>query len=170
MGCWWKDGDGGGKVARGRWNFWSSPQLLTCCHPSQLLAASDLSCDLVTAQPSHFVPSPSDYPFGHLTSAERPSYLWVAAHLSDFVPCWLALAQWPRPVSEWVRSGLRESCWVGAHLWPSAQTAGGETAWLLLSNEDVDNILSKKFKPYSSHILDIYFEKLGFTSTFGQTC
>ena len=38
-GCWWEDGDGGGKVARGRWKFWSSPQLLTCCHPSQLLAA-----------------------------------------------------------------------------------------------------------------------------------
>ena len=37
-------------------------------------------------------------------------------------------------------------------------------------NRDVDNILSKKFKPFSSHILDIYFEKLSFTSTFGQTC
>ena len=38
-------------------------------------------------------------------------------------------------------------------------------------NRDVDNILSKKFKPSSSHILEIYFEKkLGFTSTFGQTC
>ena len=27
--------------------------------------------------------------------SERPSYLWVAAHLSDFVPCWLAVALWP---------------------------------------------------------------------------
>ena len=39
-----------------------------------------------------------------------------------------------------------------------------------INNRDVDNILSKKFKPSSSHILEIYFEKLGFTSTFGQTC
>ena len=39
-----------------------------------------------------------------------------------------------------------------------------------INNRDVDNILSKKFKPFSSHILDIYFEKLSFTSTFGQTC
>ena len=37
-------------------------------------------------------------------------------------------------------------------------------------NRDVHNILSKKFKQFSSHILDIYFEKLSFTSTFGQTC
>ena len=35
----------------------------------------------------------------------------------------------------------------------------------------VDNNLSKKLKPSSSHILEIYFEKkVGFTSTFGQTC
>ena len=33
-----------------------------------------------------------------------------------------------------------------------------------INNRDVDNILSKKFKPFSSHILDIYFEKLSFTS------
>ena len=26
-----------------------------------------------------------------------------------------------------------ESCWVDAHLWPSVQTAEGETAWFLLS-------------------------------------
>ena len=37
-------------------------------HLSCLLPSSDLSFDLVTAQPSDFVPSPSDYPFGHLTS------------------------------------------------------------------------------------------------------
>ena len=41
---------------------------------------------------------------------------------------------------------------------------------LVTENRYVDNILSKKFKPFSSHILEIYFEKLGFTSTFGQTC
>ena len=28
-----------------------------------------------------------------------------------------------------------------------------------INNRDVDNILSKKFKPSSSHILEIYFEK-----------
>ena len=29
-----------------------------------------------------------------------------------------------------------------------------------INNRDVDNILSKKFKPSSSHILEIYFEKM----------
>ena len=28
-----------------------------------------------------------------------------------------------------------------------------------MGNRDVDNILSKKFKPSSSHILEIYFEE-----------
>ena len=34
------------------------------------------------------------------------------------------------------------------------------------NNRDVDNILSKKFKPSSSHILEIYFEKSGFHKYF----
>ena len=34
------------------------------------------------------------------------------------------------------------------------------------NNQDVDNILSKKFKPSSSHILEIYFEKSRFHKHF----
>ena len=74
-------------------------------HLSCLLPSSDLSFDLVTAQPSDFVPSPSDYPFGHLTSPSvhrtcelLPIFL-ISCPVGWLLPCDQSV--------QWVRSGLR---------------------------------------------------------------
>ena len=123
---WWKSGARPLKVLELSAVAHLLPSIsVACCHPMIFLVILSLPNLLTFCHLQVTIPLGTWLvPCVHRTRELLPIFL-ISCPVSWLLPC-------DQSVSE--SEVAWESCWVDAHLWPSAQTAEGEIVWFLFSN------------------------------------